>query len=54
VTLSRLPPAFDAISLFCQMKKADQGETYILKNNEGNISAKKTELKTKNADWSPV
>ena len=36
------------------MKKADQGKTYILKNNEGNISTKKTELKTTNADWSPV
>ncbi len=46
--------AFDAISLFCQMKKADQGKSHILKNNEGNISTKKTELKTTNSDWSPV
>ena len=36
------------------MKKADQGKTYILKNNEGNISTKKAEVKTTNADWSPV
>jgi hypothetical protein len=41
---------FDAVSLFYQMKKVDQGKRHTLKNNKGNISTKKTELKTTNAD----
>jgi len=46
--------AFDAVSLFYQIKNADQDETHTVNDNKENISTKKHELKEINADWNPV
>ena len=50
---------FDAVSMFYQImfyqiKKTDQGKIHTLKDKKENISTKKTELKSINADWNPV
>ncbi len=48
--------AFDAVSIFYEIerKKTVQGKTQTLKNKKESISTKKTEIKSTNADWSPV
>lgn len=46
--------AFDAVFMFYQIKKTDQGKAQTLKNKNEDISTKKTVLKLTKADWSPV
>ena len=48
--------AFGAISIFYQLEKEKtaQNKAQVLKNKYENISTKKTELKSTNADWRPV
>jgi len=46
--------ACDAVSIFYQLKEVERGKTHTLKDNKGNISTKKGELKTSNADWNPA
>lgn len=46
--------ALHAVSIYNELKNADQGKIGALENKKENISTKKTDLRSMNADWRPV